>query len=278
RIVGPGIDQFIPAQSPEITITTTSIQDTSTVTTSSITTTTVQPGQPNPMMLFHLDESTSPFADSIGNAEGICTDACPSTTAGVLNGALSFDNSIVTINQNSLISEVGSIELWLKTYDASRMQIVFYTGCNDASAGWPEGRCKGDSSNGFGGTQELEITIGNGQLLFLWDDEQKESTRIMHEITSNTWYHVVGVYKNGDYMKLYVNAELVAQNLSIPIFSTTAQPLPAFSGTHWYNISFIGMPPSDPSRNLFGDIDELRIYNYTLTDQEVLGAYNQYTR
>lgn len=83
-------------------------------------------------------------------------------------------------------------------------------------------------------------------------------------LSSSTWYHVVGTW-DGTTMKLYVNS--VQKNTTTYSISGTSNSLPTLTtgrlGTFngWY---------------FNGKIDEVRIYNRALSDQEVLELYYLY--
>lgn len=81
-------------------------------------------------------------------------------------------------------------------------------------------------------------------------------------ISTDTWYHVVGVY-DGSYVKLYINGSLVAtgdQAISGPIVSKGS-----------------GLNIGDYAGHyLDGYLDEAQIYNYGLNATQVSNLYNSY--
>lgn len=85
-----------------------------------------------------------------------------------------------------------------------------------------------------------------------------------YDAEANRWYHIAGVY-NGVEIKLYINGVLentVPQNGNI---TTGNNPLwinkyPCPNGSDWAH---------------FGRIDEVRIYNEILSDEEILALYNE---
>lgn len=93
------------------------------------------------------------------------------------------------------------------------------------------------------------------------------STAVLAEspdpISTGTWWHLVGVW-DGSYIKLYVNGVLKAS-------AAFSGPMPAASGPvsighHWYN--------GIRDEWYIGYMDEIAIYDYALTDQQVLEHYN----
>jgi hypothetical protein len=80
------------------------------------------------------------------------------------------------------------------------------------------------------------------------------------------WTHVVGTFKGGNFIRLYINGSLVDSDVSaVPMMVSYA------------NNTFItvgGRADASSSGWWSGEIDELRIYDYAFTDSEVINAYN----
>lgn len=82
----------------------------------------------------------------------------------------------------------------------------------------------------------------------------------------NTWYHITAV-RNGSFLKIYINGVL---NVTDNVGTTTpnyTNVVPTFGGMFFNGFS----PPRYNGLN--GKIDELRIYNRVLTDNEILTLY-----
>jgi len=78
----------------------------------------------------------------------------------------------------------------------------------------------------------------------------------------NTWYHMVGVY-DGSNLKLYINSQM------------DGTPLAYSSGIYSSNSRvIIGARYRDYADNFNGTIDEVRIYNRSLSVQEISDLYN----
>ena len=92
---------------------------------------------------------------------------------------------------------------------------------------------------------------------------QREVYGNTQTITTGQWYYVTATYDSQGYMKIYLNGKL----------DGTAGPylIPANSGNDLY----IGKWASDGSYPFNGLIDEVKIYNYALTADEVKQDYNQ---
>lgn len=81
-------------------------------------------------------------------------------------------------------------------------------------------------------------------------------------INTGTWYHVA-VSNSGDSCKLYVNGEFVQLTLNEAVFPSDTNQLLE-----------IGRDVAGSLDYLNGSLDELRIYNRALTNQDVVNLYN----
>jgi hypothetical protein len=79
----------------------------------------------------------------------------------------------------------------------------------------------------------------------------------------NTWYYIVGTY-DGSVKRLYVNGELIASLSQTGILPTNTLPLTIGSAPNWYGTFFNGI------------IDEVRIYNRALSEDEIKHLYYEY--
>ncbi|MGQ3685877.1 MAG: LamG domain-containing protein, partial [Candidatus Loosdrechtia sp.] len=82
-------------------------------------------------------------------------------------------------------------------------------------------------------------------------------------LSLNAWHHLVGVY-NGSTLKLYVNGTEVNSIAASGSLDTSTYPLR------------IGTRAVDPVNRYFkGSIDEVRVYNRALSEQEVQSLYGK---
>lgn len=89
-------------------------------------------------------------------------------------------------------------------------------------------------------------------------------------VIPNQYYHLIGTYKKGEKVKLFVNGQSIG-NLSIPNLNLCKYPIcnnfniPSSIGARNYNgLNF----------KFKGTLDEIRVYNRTLSDADVLALYN----
>jgi len=77
-------------------------------------------------------------------------------------------------------------------------------------------------------------------------------------LKSGVWYHIVGTYRQGGSIKTYVNAKLDREQKTTNILAASSGPLK------------IGCEPFNDSICLFnGLIDDVRIYNYALSEADI---------
>ncbi|HRN70533.1 MAG TPA: LamG domain-containing protein, partial [Candidatus Woesebacteria bacterium] len=168
-------------------------------------------------------------------------------TTGKRGASLNFDGSDDYVsNFTSSISPIGSRSIcaWIKPSNTNRMGII---GTRPASA-----------SQGFA----FIINRNNvGNLTYFHTGGSV--LEIAAGISSGVWQHVCLTYDTAiSTVKLYKNGLLLGKNSS---FSTEASS--SFNGV-------IGGEQGDFSTVFNGQIDEVKIYNYALTPEQVKLDYN----
>jgi hypothetical protein len=209
---------------------------------------------PDGVAYWRFDEASGVTAsDSIGSNDATVINAVW-TPSGKSGYALSFDgNDYVEVpHSGSLdITEELTIELWFKpavTYNSSLSGFVVIV-----DRQWSTGT---DSYFlGINSSGKLHMGTAGGNI---------QSTQASWE--AGTWYHVVGTYRDvgGTYSgELYING--VAETLTVDNYDNMA------GGSQK-----IGIGGSDRFIKFNGIIDEVVIYNRTLTPSEVLDRYNSF--
>jgi hypothetical protein len=201
---------------------------------------------------WRFDETSGTTAyDSIGSNDGTLENGASFTSDSKSGYALSLagtDDYVEVPDDASLdITEEVTLELWFKpaiTYDSGLTHNVLLI----------------DRQRG---TDSYALLINaNGKLQFGTAGGNIQSTTASW--TAGTWYHVVGTYRDvgGTYSgELYVNG--VEETLSVDNYDNMA------GGSTYLGIG-------SPSNNFNGIIDEVVIYNRTLTPSEVLDRYNSF--
>jgi len=103
---------------------------------------------------------------------------------------------------------------------------------------------------------------------YVGGNDQVFRTTGQNNFVANQWYHVVGVKKN-DNISLYVDGVKISVD-TVPSQLNTNNNIPFSIGTH----DKLGYDAEGTSY-FEGSIDEVKIYNRALTDEEVLELYNQ---
>jgi len=198
-----------------------------------------------------LDEGSGNIAhDSSGNGnDGTVNGA--SWTAGISNGALQFDgiSNYVGIPSSPSLTLSGnqvSLELWIKptitlnSSLASRINIM-------------------DKGDGYGFQMEANDARINFFVNIGYADQWLSSET--SDWKAGTWYHIAGTY-DGTNESIYVNGALENTKSLSGTLSGIGDPLSI--GSYCYG-----------TMNFFnGAIDEVKIYNYARTAEEIQNDYN----
>jgi hypothetical protein len=117
---------------------------------------------------------------------------------------------------------------------------------------------KGDDSYAY----ELVVNSDGYPQLWLYSGTDNGLTATQ-AVSLNSWNFIVGVYNNSN-MKLYINGNLAGERTigSITIFNNN-------------QILTIGAWDLGYLRHWNGTIDEVRVYNRALTNEEILSHYQQ---
>ena len=121
----------------------------------------------------------------------------------------------------------------------------------------------------FGGSPRGGFYNKSGNLYLEWYGTEDGDALAYHNIltafTSGVWNHAISVHKDNKYY-LYLNGVLKATS------GTTTHNDYADNNT---DIVYIGATSSGANENYTGSIDDVKIYNYALTEDEVRKEYNQ---
>lgn len=160
--------------------------------------------------------------------------------------SLSNKNEYVQISTNELSVSAGTLSLWAfpKKFDGTNSYIFGHT----TIPAWKN-------------RIQLYVDDSKGLLnLGLGDSHTKKIN--IYDLDIDKWYHIVLTWDGTDY-KVYINGNLEASG--------------TYSGLSTFNsIADVGNNgnPADRSEGFNGLIDELKIYNKTLTEQEIQVLYN----
>ena len=189
------------------------------------------------------------LSDSVGANDAVAPESSPSYVNGPLGQALVLNGSpqeYLRLPSGVANSNAITIAAWVKWAGGGAQHRIF-------DFGYDTNRYMYLTPSDFDGKMSFGITTGS------WQWEDKISTDPM---PLNEWFHVALTIE-GDIAKLYINGELATMGF---IYTTPAQ---LFDVPWWYQQNnFIGKSQwPDPPFN--GAIDDFRIYNYALSNQEV---------
>lgn len=167
-------------------------------------------------------------------------------TTGKIGSTLQFNgtNDYVDVgNAKSLnIANAITIEAWIRPSSIANYPSIV-------------------NNNTSGYNLQIGTTPGDGRLV-LAKQGVAYLVKAKTVLDTNRWYHIAATY-DGKTAKIYINGKLDAQNKANHSFDSTANTLIGYySGEDTY---------------FSGKIDDLRIYDYALTSDQIDGDYNQGT-
>lgn len=196
---------------------------------------------PSLIHYYTFDESTGDLIDQLGAMDGINYGSLTRGVTGKKGSAYSYNGSNTYTGLQTLQLSEYSVEFWLFPRNLSGVGFIL---SNYESA---------DS-------RPFYIYTSSNRIVANIDTS---SNVTYNTSTNNIWYHVVVTAKSNGNLNLYINGVLqhsIAINFQI---SYNTKPLR------------VGMR-GDDSYCIDATIDEMRIFNKQLTDQEVLDRYNSY--
>jgi hypothetical protein len=185
-------------------------------------------------------------------------------TTGKRNASLDFDGTDDYVNAASGISidniwtNGGTAMAWINIATYGPGNFAYIANKEYDNAGWWIFGARNDGGN-------------TNALHFSSDFSTSDSYWIANdELSTGTWYHVAVTYNSSSNTNdpvLYVNGK------SVTIDTDGGDP-GGSSVSDASNNLIIGRRTSDALRNFDGQIDEVKIWNYTLTEKQILNEYN----
>lgn len=186
-------------------------------------------------------------------------------TIGKVGQALILNGS----NQNVSIPDSNSLD-FSSSYSVSTW--VYGTSYNVASNKWIGIVTKGNTGEAAVNNHNYILGYNNNAGFgagYRWLFDLEDSAGANCDLLGNapaatsTWYHLVGVFDNpNDIMSLYVNGELQGQAACTLTPNTNALPVLVGDDAHSSSIPWTGK------------IDDVRIYNRALSEEEAKALYN----
>ena len=211
---------------------------------------------------WHFDESSwngtaGEVKDVMGNNNGTAANNA-NVSSGVHGSAASFDgdSQYVSIgNDSSLNPSLITLSAWVNVNTDGGNYKGIVTKWNSSSTIKTSYMLR----LGYCYSNELMFYINNGSSTY-----GTYACSQSNNLAANKWYHVAGVF-NGTDLKLYINGTLVYFYTTRVVGSINASIANVYIGQY------------DDSQNRYrfpGSIDEVMIYNRSLTDDEIKSLYN----
>ena len=200
--------------------------------------------------------------DLANNNFGTCTNmamsgATSNWAGSALGGCLNFDGVDDHVN-------IGDIPLFDTTFtNLSISAWVYPTSVTPSNKG-VTGKGGAVNQRGF-----ALFVLNGGTISFdNWTSASgtEHSTNTTEAIVSNKWYHLAGTFQGGVAGKVYINGRLSVTNTTAIIANT--------SGNNTSTLRIGDRGDGGASSPFIGSIDEVRIYNRVLSDNEVKQLYN----
>lgn len=207
-----------------------------------------------PVGWWKMDEGEGVSAyDSSGNANtGTLTTMDPPNdwVAGKFGKALDFDGSsdhVLTGNSGGNIQNYVSVGAWVKTSGSSGTVVNKDAGGGNANRAY-----------------KIQLSSGKVNIIVFKSSVVYDSVTSNSYINDNQWHHILGTW-DGNTINVYIDGKLDGfKNYSGVINSNQATPL-----------YFAKHPYAGFEDYFTGQIDDVRIYNYALTAEQVKQVMNE---
>jgi len=196
---------------------------------------------------------------SLNGTLGTGSSAPSWTNEGKFGKALSFDgsNDYVNVGNNSLINPTTQITIsgWFKLNSLNN---------NWAISKWKSGQCNSTTSSYLLAPNYPNQSSGRVYFFFC-NKTGSDFLASTHQLNPKQWYHIIVTFNAGD-VRLYINGQLNNSKTSTikTLNSDSQNPLVFGQESTMTNIA-----PYD------GLIDEVKIYNYALSEDEIKAEYNR---
>jgi hypothetical protein len=217
----------------------------------------IKPSEANLSLLMHFDNrseygenGTHVFDFSRNGNNGTMQDNAFINSSGKFGKAVQLDGSGDNVSvMDAAEPNAYTLSAWVKPNDVTSVNIIVRTPTGGPTSGW---------------SHQLRITSGSKFEHYLYDYVSGKSVTGKTTAVAGNWYHVAGVAENSGNMRLYVNGKEEGNSLTIGNLWT--------GGDRWYIGSNSGTGGS--AMGYFnGLIDEVAIYNRSLSEDEILNHY-----
>ncbi|MCK4574380.1 MAG: LamG domain-containing protein, partial [candidate division Zixibacteria bacterium] len=211
--------------------------------------------EPNLIGSWKLDDGSGTTAlDSSGHGNHGTLGNNPQWVFGYDGGAIEFDGmNYIDLPTGLIGTDKGSVCMWIKTTQDTQGHIFY--GSEEVDG------------DGFGGQNEFHINMrSGGRAEFFLEGGDAGDVRVRTSaVNDDTWHHIAATWDAAEDMIVYVDG------------------INPESSSHNGNIfNLIGRirlgSPSDYERYYFGSLDDVRLYDYVLTQEEIAETMKGDTR
>jgi len=203
---------------------------------------------PNPAGLMALYEFENNANDTSGNGNDATLYNGPTYAAGQIGQAISLDgvDDLVDCGYDATLNITGAVTVsaWINVTTGARDQKV--AGNQDGSTG--------GYKMGVYSDNKVEFEVRNP----LNQSTNNRSVGGGTVLTTGVWYHVAGVYSQGNYIRTYVNGKLDRELVTTAKLGLSSGPLR------------LGREPMSLGSFFSGKLDDVRVYNYALSPAEIM--------
>ncbi len=195
---------------------------------------------------------TAAYDNSLTGNDGILQNA-PTWVTGIVNQGIQLNGTTqyLSTGLSSTAPQVFTIEIWFKTTTSSGGRLMGF----------------GSSSTGASGTLDRHLYLDNaGHVIWGVTSSGNQTVTTTATYNDGSWHHVAASLGSGG---LLLNVDGVRQGTNQSITSASS-----YSG--YWRIGYDNLAgwTSAPSSNyLAASVDEARVYNRQLTDQEITNDY-----
>ncbi|MBI5882608.1 MAG: fibronectin type III domain-containing protein [Elusimicrobia bacterium] len=211
--------------------------------------------------LWHLDESAGTTASdaslTVNNGALTCLASACASTPTFTTGPSNMGNSVTFRGQADSLVRIPAHAAYNFAGD-----ITVSAWVNPATLNQSNGA--GIAAKGAGGSEDFSLDAAAGKYRFMFSANKTVSSTMT--ITAGAWTHLTGIYSSaaGGTLKILVNGVLSAATSGHGARPTTNTPVTIGSrqsGAGTFDLSFSG------------SVDEVRLYSYAMTDDQVLADY-----
>ena len=183
-------------------------------------------------------------------------------------------NQYIEVANNDSIKPIGAftVSAWIKSTKTADPEGGNGLVASTYNCGWDGTTCAAQTGWSFGddfGCGPTPCTPGDHFYLQVWGSSKNSAAASLDNFSSiykDQWIYVTGVYQPGQYVRLYINGQLKAEDITnVPTAVAYNSGIPLRIGHRADNLTqgYFG-----------GDLDDFRIYNRALTLSEIQTAMN----